>query len=132
MNIASHHSRILGATALLVADALFFSATNASNVTSVALIVGFLLAMATCYLVVYQLLRLSALYGLQLGRHRRRVASSITGVIAVVVALVTVGQFTVRDLIVITPLIIIGATYISISRRKAAGSVSRTNTVLAP
>lgn len=129
MKIASHHSRTFGAAALIAADALFFSSTNASTVTSVALIVGFLLAIATCYLIVQQFLRLLTLYGIRAGRHRKRVAASITGVTAVVLALVTIGQFTVKDLVVITPLIIIGAAYITISRKKA-NAISRPSGVL--
>lgn len=130
MKIASHHTPIISAAALLVADALFFSFTNAASVTSVALIIGYGLATLTCYLIVYQLLRLSALYGIKLGRHRRRFAAVITGVAAAVLALITVGQFTVRDLLVITPLIIIGAAYISISRRKAlSAAASRSGSI---
>ncbi len=116
---ASHKTRIIGAAALLVADALFFTTTNAGSVVSVALIIGFGLSVVTLYLLFSQLLIFSSLYGLPFRRRHRQIALLITGVVAAILALVTVGEFTTRDILVMTPMILVAVGYLTYGRGRS-------------
>ena len=115
-------SRTIGLlTALFVVDAVFFTRTDAHSVTSVTLIVGFLLLVSTTYLCLKQLIRLSRLYGLPFSRHERRFALFGTGVVTLLIGLQSMGELSRRDLLVSLPLVVISYLYFSYGRAKAKG-----------
>ena len=110
---AVHHPRkFLGVAALLLADGIVFGGTDAVKVTSFMLIIGFALLMATFYCLVHGLLALAGLYGLAI-RQKRRLAGSLTGLMACVVALQSVGELNLRDVLLLLPLVVIAYIYSS-------------------
>lgn len=110
--------------ALLAIDAVFFTRTDAQRVTSVTLIVGFLLLSVTIYLCLRRLAAVGRLYGLSFGRHERRFALFGTGVIAVLIGLQSMGELSRRDIFLGLPLLAALYLYFSYGR----GRSSRTGT----
>jgi len=102
-----HVRKIAG---LLAADGAMFGLTNARNVSSPFLMVGFLLLVVTFYYLISNLLSLTRLYGLTIKR-QRRLALVITGVVSGLVALQSIGELNSLDFVVLLPLVIIGYTY---------------------
>jgi hypothetical protein len=115
----SHKTRIATVSAVIAADILFFTTTNAAQVVSTALIGAFCLAIATVYLLASQIIRLISAYGVPLRRRQRQFALFITGSVAGILALVTAGEFTSRDMLVIMPLIIISIAYGAYGRNRS-------------
>lgn len=107
------HSQFWLTTGLLIIDSLFFTLTNPSNVASVLLMVGFILLALTMFIGITKLLALSGLYGLPLGPHKYRLALFGTAVLGGLVALQSIGELTIRDLIVVLPLALILYVYLS-------------------
>lgn len=95
---------------LLVADGAMFGLTDARNVPSLALMIGFLLLVATLYYVITNLLSLTKLYGLTI-RRQRHLAVVITGVTSGLVALQSIGELNSLDVLVLVPLVVIGYAY---------------------
>lgn len=126
MNKASHKYTLISVAAILLADTLFFGSTNASTVTSQALIVGYLLAVATTFIIADYGLRFLRIYGVQLGRHHKKVAAIITAITAAVLALISIGQFTPKDVMVIAPLIALGVVYFSYGKLRRTSQPSNT------
>ncbi len=114
MNIASHLRRCrrllsrLGL--LLLADAIVFAGTDARKVNAIILIIGFGLLVATLYWVVYGSLAFIRLYGIVV-KQKRRLAGSLTGMAACIVALQSVGELNVKDVLLLLPLVTIGYIY---------------------
>lgn len=88
---------------LLLADGFLFGGTNARNVVSYVVVIGFVLVMATLYYVLYGLLTVIRLYGIPI-KHKRRLAACLTGLISGLVALQSIGELSQRDILVIVPL----------------------------
>ena len=109
------HKRIWPVLVLLLADGLLFSYTDATSVPSYVVMIGFLLLAATLYQLVRGGLALTALYGLKIKR-RHSLSLFMTGVIAGLIALQSVGQLSQRDFLVVLPLIILGYTYSAYAR----------------
>jgi hypothetical protein len=101
---------------LLGADGLIFGGMNPDTSHSFMLIVGFLLFSASVYYVLDGLLTLPGLYGLRI-RHKRRLVVSLTTLSAGLMALQSIGQLSLRDLLVLSPLALL--SYIYISRAKS-------------
>jgi hypothetical protein len=95
---------------LLVADAAVFSVTNADNVPSFELIVGFLLLATTFYYLMCSLLTFVRLYGVSIKR-KRRLAGALTGMMSGLVALQSIGELNSRDAVVLLPLIVVAYVY---------------------
>lgn len=95
---------------LLIMDAVVFGSKDADRVASFILIIGFLLLLTTFYYAAYGLLAFARLYGLPIKR-KRRLAGSVTGLVGCLVALQSVGELNVRDVLVLLPLVIIGYIY---------------------
>jgi hypothetical protein len=104
------HKHVWKFVCLLAVDVTVFSSTNARNVPSFMLITGFVLLVATLYYLIYNLLTFARLYGLSIKR-KRRLASVLTGLIAGLVALQSIGELNSRDTLVLLPLVIIGYAY---------------------
>lgn len=98
------------AMALLAADGLLFSATNAANVSSFVVIIGFLLLSATIYSLIYVLAGLIRYYGINI-RRKRTLSLYMTGIIAILVALQSIGELGTRDIWVLLPLSGLGWFY---------------------
>jgi high-affinity Fe2+/Pb2+ permease len=88
---------------LLGLAALMYGGSNAKNVPSLLLMVGFLLLLGVLYHFFYGLLSLAGLYGLKLKR-QNRFALCFTGVTGLLVALQSIGELSPRDVVVLLPL----------------------------
>jgi hypothetical protein len=108
--LRKHVQKLLLGLGLLLADGLVFGATNATQVASFVLVAAFLLLMATVYYLLFGLLMLARLYGLPI-RRKQRLAGSLTGLVGCLVALQSVGELNVHDILVLLPLVIIGYIY---------------------
>jgi predicted membrane protein len=103
--------------ALLALDCLLYFSTNARNVASLILIVGFVLLLATSYYIFYGLIAISQLYGFKV-HHQNRLALSLTGVFGALIALQSVGELSPHDVIVLLPLGLIAYLYSSYGAKK--------------
>lgn len=103
----------------IVVDALFFGFTNPSTVNSQLLIVGYILAVITIYVVLRVLGRLAALYGVPRAG-ARRFATIASGVIGISLALSSMGELTVRDVTVMVPLAVLLYVYLYYARAREA------------
>jgi uncharacterized membrane protein YfhO len=98
---------------LFVADGVFFMGTNPNKVPSVVLIAGLLLLIATMYCVVRAVLMVAGLYIPILRRRQHRLGIFLTLTGAVLLALQSVEQLSVRDTLVIVPLAIVFYIYVT-------------------
>ena len=85
---------------LIVVDGTFFSITNPNKGSSVMLIVGFLLVAATMYFIFNRLFKFISLYGFSKENGYRRFAFYFTGVLAGLLALQTIGELTLKDVLI--------------------------------
>ena len=95
---------------LLIADFLVFGLTDAQAVPSIMLMVGFLLLAATIYSLTNGILTFSKLYGLSI-KNKQRLSASITGLVAGLIALQSIGQLNSRDIFVLLPLVALAYLY---------------------
>jgi hypothetical protein len=100
---------------LLVADILLFGATDPRSTPSFILIVGFLLLSATIYYLLDGILAFLRLYGLA-PRNRKRVLRTGTMVVCGILALQSMGQLSLRDLLILAPLTFLAYFYLAYSR----------------
>ncbi len=107
-----HFWRISG---LLAADILLFGTTDPKNTLSFMLIVGFLLLSATIYYLLDGLLAVLRLYGLA-PRNRKRVLRTVAMVVCGVLALQSMGQLSLRDLLILGPLTLLAYFYLAYSK----------------
>lgn len=106
----THHTHFWYALGVVVADIIFFSSINASNIAPFLLIIGFVLLLITTYLVVYALLTIARLYGFPV-RYKQRLALYLSGVLGLVIALQSIGELSSRDVLVLVPLATLGYMY---------------------
>jgi hypothetical protein len=97
---------------LLIADLLLFTKTNATNVSSITLVVGFVLLVITAYYISKGFLALLAFYGIR-AKRPNYLALSISTIIGGLLALQSVGQLGVHDVIVVVLLAILAYFYSS-------------------
>lgn len=117
-----HFWRVSG---LLAADILLFTATDPKSTLSFMLMVGFLLLSATIYYVLDGILSLTKLYGLPL-RHKKRVLRAATMIVCGLLALQSIGQLSLRDILILGPLTALMYFYVAYSkasRRRAPAQV---------
>jgi len=100
------------AVSLLVLDGLLFCGTDVTKVPSPVVIAGFLLLIATLYLLVRTLLKVGRLYGLNF-RRQKRLSLYLTGLIGGLVALQSIGQLGQRDILVLLPLSVLAYFYVA-------------------
>ncbi len=106
MRLTSHH-RFWVIMALVIADSLFFGLSDPERVASVGLIVGFCLFVVSLYQLLYALLTFASWYGLgPASAMRRRLAGTLTGLAASIVALQSTGELGTRDILVLVPLLV--------------------------
>lgn len=108
-HLASHPLfRRLGG--LIVLDTLLFGASNATEAPTWLIMLGFLALCVTSYYVVYAVIKGLAIYGLTL-RRKKTLSLYITLVLALLIALQSVGELGSRDIVVLLPLSLIGYFY---------------------
>ena len=100
-------------------DAAFFGFTDPSRVAAAMVMVGFGLFVANLYMVMSAFIGIAGWYGVSFGSHARRVAAVATGVISGAVALQSVGQLSVRDIIVVLPFAVILYMYTSYGQQSS-------------
>jgi hypothetical protein len=103
---------------LVVVDGTFFSITNPNKGSSLMLIAGFLLVAATLYFIFNRLFKVISLYGFSKENRYRRFAFYFTGVLAGLLALQTIGELTLKDVIIFIPMTCILYFYLSYGRYK--------------
>ena len=101
---------------LIVLDVVFFNATNPNRVPSAFLIVGFVLAALSVYVLWRFLLAVASMYGLPLRDRGRRPAMFLGVASAVTLALQSLGELTLRDVVVLMLLSLIAYIYTSYGR----------------
>ena len=104
------HKYLWGIFTLFIIDCLFFGKTNASNVPPILLIIGFMLVVCTSYVLIYGLCGLMKLYGIPI-KHKNRLSLFGSLTFGLILALQSVGELSVRDIIVLVPLAFIGYLY---------------------
>jgi hypothetical protein len=112
------HGRFWLLLGLLALDSVFFTATNSGKVASYLLIIGFLLFALTVYYIIASLLAASRFYGIAIERHQRRLALFVTGGFAGLLALQSMGELSMRDALVLLPLVVVLYIYLSYGRAK--------------
>ena len=113
------HKRILVIGGLIGLDSLFFGLTSPTKVPSILLIVGFLLLALTIYHLFRLFLVVISLYGLPTRDHAKRLARLFAGLVAGVLALQSIGELSLRDIMVLTPLAGILYAYLTYGQAKA-------------
>jgi phosphatidylglycerophosphate synthase len=83
---------------------------NTNQAPSFMIIIGFVLLVISFFYVIYTLLGLAKLYGLNI-RRRKRLSSYITALFGSMIALQSIGQLSPRDVAALLPLAIIGYLY---------------------
>ncbi len=106
----THYTHFWYGLGILLADVIFFSGINASQIAPFVLIIGFVLLLLTCYILIYVLLSIARLYGFPI-RYKQRLAVYLSGVLGLVVALQSIGELTPRDILVLVPLATLGYIY---------------------
>ncbi len=106
-----HFWRIAG---LFAADIILFGSTDPKEVPSFMLIVGFLLMAATLYYVLEAMLALLKLYGLPL--RNKRLLRIATMLISGLLALQSIGQLGIRDVIILGPLTALAYFYVTYAK----------------
>ena len=119
-------TRKLAKLALLITvDAFFFSAYNPENSPPLVVVIGFLLFIATVYVLLKLLADvISSQFGLKLPNERKAIAT-VTTVIGLLIAMQSIGQLTTKDVLAIVPLMLI--LYLFLTYSKPRGSKNLRN-----
>jgi hypothetical protein len=112
------HVRFWVILAIAAVDITFFTMTDPNKGSSIMLMAGFILFILSLYYLINRLLIVGVLYGLSIGMHTRRLALCITGVIAGLLALQSIGELTTKDALIFAPLAVIMYVYLSYGRIK--------------
>ncbi len=115
----SHRIRkFMQLSALFVLDVLFFGLIDPAKAYAVVVIVGFGLLVATVYVIVDFLLLLIEKLAVITPMARKRLLSGATMLFALLVAMQSIGQLTVKDMFAIVPLVVVVAFYLSYQSRQ--------------
>jgi hypothetical protein len=104
------YKKYLQAFCLIIIDVIYFKSVNTNQAPSCMIIIGFVLLVISFFYVIYTLLGLAKLYGLNI-RRRKRLSSYITALFGSMIALQSIGQLSPRDVAALLPLAIIGYLY---------------------
>ena len=99
--------------ALFVLDAVFFSMVNPVQAYAVVIIVGFLLLVVTLYVLIDFILAVSERIIPFTPHTKRRMALATTLVLSLLIAMQSIGQLTVKDVLAVIPLVIVLSVYFS-------------------
>ncbi len=106
---------------LLITDSLFFGLTSPANIAPTLILVGFGLLMLTAYWLSCNVQKVLALYAPWLSR-QRKLSALVTGGIAALIALQSIGQLTARDSLLIPLAAVALYAYFGYGRRASTGS----------
>ena len=104
--------------ALFVVDALFFSLVNPVNAYAIVIVLGFVLLIITIYVLIDFLLALGERIIPFSAHTKRRMALATTLVLALLIAMQSIGQLTTKDILAVIPLAIILSIYFSYMLKK--------------
>jgi hypothetical protein len=110
--------KLIRLAALFIFDALFFSLVNPIQTHAVVIFVGYVLLVLTVYVLIDFLLALSERIIPFSHRTKRRMALATTLVLSLLIAMQSIGQLTVKDVLAVIPLIIVLSIYFSYMFRK--------------
>lgn len=113
-------SKLLLVTLLL--DVLFFTSTDPAKVSPLWLIVGFVLAVASLHGLFRILLWATSVYFKAVRKQQRQLAAGFTVLAALLLGMQSMGQLSVKDLLVLTPLCLLGYFYVRYNRRTASSN----------
>ena len=99
--------------ALLVVDSIFFSAINPAKAYALVVIVGFGLLVLTIYAVIDLLLLLVVRIVPLSDLLRKRILTSGTMLLGLLIAMQSIGQLTVKDMFALVPLVLVLGFYLS-------------------
>lgn len=99
---------------------LFFSLTNPKSVASVQLIVGFAVLAALCFCVWQLLLTVNSVRARLPRAHRRSIILAGTILPILLLMLQSIGQLTMRDVLTLVGLFLLGAFYVARAGRQSA------------
>lgn len=111
-----HHAGFWVVLGLVALDGLFFGLTNPQQAASPLLIIGYVLAVGNWYVLLRLGSRFADLYSEAAGRRMRRLTKVLTGVVAVLLAMQSMGQLTLRDVTALGLLAVIGYFYLGYGR----------------
>jgi hypothetical protein len=106
--------------ALFIFDALFFSLVNPIQTHAAVVFVGFALLVLTLYVLIDFLLAVSERIIPFSPHTKRRMALATTLVLSLLIAMQSIGQLTVKDVLAVIPLIIVLSVYFSYMLRKTS------------
>lgn len=112
------NKRFLRFAGLLVLAGLVFSMTDAGNVPSLVIMLGFILLTGVIYYLIYGIISILGLYGFRVKR-QQLIAGYLTGIFAIVIALQSIGEMGKWDFWVLLPLAILAYFYSSLSKAKS-------------
>jgi FlaA1/EpsC-like NDP-sugar epimerase len=114
------NKKIIAVAILVLADLLFFGRINPENSPSPLLFVAFALLAANFFVLWQAAIRAVELLLGRNQRHKRRLAVIGAGISVVLLALQSIGQLTLRDIIAFTALCGLFWLYLSYYKRKQA------------
>ncbi len=106
-------------TGLIALDSAFFMSTNAGSVSSLTLMLGFLLLLVTTFLLINRLYAFGQKYGLILSNNPKKFTMLGTVLFGSILALQSIGQLTMRDLFIALPFALGIYAYLSYGRGKS-------------
>ena len=110
--------KLIELSVLFVLDCIFFSTVNPVQAYAVVIVVGFLLLVLTLYILIDFLLAVSERV-IPFSHHtKHRMALATTLVLALLIAMQSIGQLTVKDIMAVVPLIIVLSVYFSYMLKK--------------
>lgn len=105
--------RLIRLLLLFVVDIVFFSMVNPAKAYAVVIIVGYVLLVITLYVLIDFLLALGERIIPFTHTTKRRIAQASTLVLGLLIAMQSIGQLTVKDVLAVIPLIIVLSMYFS-------------------
>ncbi len=103
--------------AVIALDAIFFGITNPGKVNSLWLIVGIVLLGISLYVVIKILLVFLVKLGFKI-KNRRKLAIFTASLICFLLALQSIGQLSIRDVLIIVPITVLLYVYLTFIRPK--------------
>ncbi len=98
-------------------DAIFFGITDPNKVNSLWLIAGFVLLGLSLYVVIKIVLVFLVKLGLKI-KNRRKLAIFSAGLICFLLALQSIGQLSLKDVLIIVPITVLLYVYLAFIRPK--------------
>jgi len=114
-----HTPKLLRLATLLVVDLLFFGLIDPRNAYALVVVGGFVLLVATLYVIIDLLLILLERVITLRPMTRHRLHTATTMLLALLLAMQSIGQLTVKDMAAIVPLVVVAAFYLSYQRKQA-------------